>query len=124
MAKFTKKLHAPKGTDEANHDGVSYRVDNDGTIEVPVEAAGPLLALGGFTADDDSDPVPDGKVRVSHGYATGCSWGGEAFEPQKDGTFLVPVAAVADLASHGFTIVEASQAPAPKSPAIPQLKLK
>ena len=102
MAKF-QKLHAHKGTDEANHDGVLYRVDNDGNIEVPNEAVDALLKTGGFVAEDLSDDDPEGFARVkSFTGATRLSWGGNSYSSRADGSFLVPAVAVSDLLSHGF----------------------
>lgn len=46
--------------------------------------------------------LPPGVVRVMHEEGVGASWGGNNYEPDKDGSIVVPHAAVADLASHGF----------------------
>ena len=42
------ELIAPGGCDEANHGTARYRVDNDGRIRVPREAAYWLIRNGGF----------------------------------------------------------------------------
>jgi hypothetical protein len=42
-------------------------------------------------------------TKLYHKDATGCSWNGETFERQEDGSFEVPNEAAADLAIHGFT---------------------
>jgi hypothetical protein len=42
------ELVAPGGCDEANHGGIRYRVDNDGRIRVPREAAFWFIKYGGF----------------------------------------------------------------------------
>jgi len=124
MARFEKKLHklhAPRGTDEANANGVLYRVDNDGTINVPDEAVDPLLSLGGFTEEDQSDDDPSGEVLMkSMTGALGCSWGGNSYEPDSDGFFVVPAVAAVDLADHGFVAAERS---AKASAKVPQLKI-
>ncbi|HYA07493.1 MAG TPA: hypothetical protein VEF90_16530 [Xanthobacteraceae bacterium] len=123
-----RKLHVQKGTDEVNFDGKLYRVDNNGDVEVPVEAIEPLLKVGGCTIDDDTGPDPDGFVRVRHnGDATSCSWGSATYEARPDGTFLIPAVAADDLSSHGFVGVEevdADPAPAPeKVQPVPKLKI-
>jgi len=41
-------LRAVFGQDKANHGTVSYPVDADGLIRVPLEAVGPLIGNGGF----------------------------------------------------------------------------
>lgn len=121
MAKF-KKLQSHQGASEVNVGGVSYPVvDNE--VTVPADEIGPLLHIGGFTAEPELEPVPDGKVRVVHGSATSCSWNGEVFEANEDGHFHVPCAAVADLVAHGFVGHEDAAPEATAAPAIPTLKL-
>ena len=111
MAKATTKLHAPKGTDEANHDGHLYRADNEGNIEVPDEAIDLLTKTGGFVAEDKSDDDPTGSVRVkSVNGGTSFSWGGNPYTARADGSFLVPAVAVADLLPHGFVADDAPEA--------------
>lgn len=131
MPKFTRpkftKLHAQQGSDEANHDGVSYRVDNDGNITVPEDAVAPLVAIGGFIrVDDDRDEVPDGLVALKHGEVTTCSWGGNTYDRREDGAFFVPCAAAADLIHHGFVgadvQVAVDEPPAPADEPKPKLK--
>jgi len=104
MPKFVK-LHAQQGSDEANHAGVSYRVDNEGNVNVPEDAVAPLMSVGGFIPlDDGRDEVPDGLVALKHNVgAAACSWSGKTFlcRPE-DGVFFVPCAAAADLFAHGF----------------------
>ena len=54
-------------------------------------------------------------MKLYHKDATGCSWGGENFEPDEDGAFDIPEEAVVDLVAHGFTTdpaVEPDEAPA------------
>jgi hypothetical protein len=51
------ELIAPGGCDEANHGTVRYRVDNDGRIRVPREAAYWLIHRAGFRVVDP-DPSP------------------------------------------------------------------
>jgi hypothetical protein len=122
MAKF-HKLTAAKGTDEANFEGTSYPVGDDGTVSVPQEAVDSLVSLGGFTAEDHRDPTPVGNVRMTHALASGCSWGGAEFHPDEDGVFVVPAGASADLAAHGFEMAPPEHAKPKPSGAPPQLKL-
>jgi hypothetical protein len=42
------ELIAPGGCDEANHGTMKYRVDNDGHVRVPREAAQWFIRYGGF----------------------------------------------------------------------------
>jgi len=42
------ELIAPGGCDEANHGTVKYRVDNNGRVRVPREAAQWFIRYGGF----------------------------------------------------------------------------
>ena len=118
------RLKAPDGTDTVNYGTKAYRVDNDGTVGVPIEAVDDLLTTGGFTrVDPTTDPVkvppvppqndpvdalPDGYGVVRHADegVVHCSWGGQGFERRHDSTFAVPNAAVSDLLSHGFSAVE------------------
>jgi hypothetical protein len=103
---MTKKLRAPKGTDEANADGKSFRVDNNGIVEVPDEAAAPLIERGGFTEVVEPPAVPVGHALVMH------SDPGAACEGEKFGDgYLVPVDRVAELASHGFMPAEHTPSP-------------
>src|SRR5208282_2971549 len=96
MAK-TMKMRSNQGTEEVNFEGKSYRVQN-GEVEVPSEAASALLLVGGFSVEEQRDPVPAGFVRVCHpDGATSCSWSGVAYNVNDDGSFDVPAAAVADL---------------------------
>jgi len=103
------KLGSGQGADECNYAGQRYRVDNDGTVLVDKEAVGPLLAIGGFVlADPPVVQVPHGSVRVMHKSdpAATASVAGVRYAPDGEpaGGFEVPIAAVADLAAHGFTI--------------------
>ncbi len=104
---MTRKLRAPPGTDEANFAGERFRVDNDGTIDVPDAAAPELLKIGGFVEVKEIPPLTDGSVRMmGPDGATSVSWGGQSFAAVKEGVFDVPLASVHELASHGFVLVE------------------
>jgi hypothetical protein len=52
MADDLLELIAPAGCDEANHGTERYRVDNNGRVRVPREAAHYLIRYAGF------QPVP------------------------------------------------------------------
>jgi hypothetical protein len=56
MAEDFLELIAPAGCDEANHDRVRYRVDNDGRIRVPREAAQHFIRAGFRVAPDRPAP--------------------------------------------------------------------
>jgi hypothetical protein len=114
MAKQKKeelvKLKAPDGTDEANFGEQRFRVDNDGTILVPKDAAEYFLGVGGFElvkdkSDAPADEVPEGHVLLMHPESVGASWGGKSYEPDDNGAITVPAAAAKDLAHHGFVAV-------------------
>lgn len=129
MAKF-KKVHAPAGTDQVNVGTDQFRVDNDGDVEVPEEAVGPLLAVGGFTVDEERDADPTGFVRLKHhDGASACSWGGSTYEAREDGSFAVPALAASDLLAHGFVgdeTLEVSVDPEPETAnpvPVPKLKI-
>jgi hypothetical protein len=103
---MTKKLKAPKGTDEANANGQSFRVDNDGTVEVPDEVAGPLVERGGFVEVVEV-VVPAGYLLVMHDNDPSASCEGEKFGEG----YLVPAHKAGELASHGFKAVEHNPSP-------------
>ena len=104
---MVKTLKAPKGKEEANANGKSYRVENDGTIEVPDDAVQPLLATGGFVEVDETPvEVPNGMVLVKSSDPT-ASCGGEKVGDK----FMVDVLTANELASHGFSIVGPVAAP-------------
>ncbi len=97
------RLRAQFGSDEANFGTERYRVDNDGTVLVSVDAAPSLLHNGGFTMADDPRPaVPAGMVMLVHPLNIGCSYGGLSYEPDGEGCVLVPAGATEQLAAHGF----------------------
>lgn len=56
-------------------------------------------------------------AKLTHPNATGCSWGGVAFEQAEDGTIEVPDEAIADLAAHGFTLAPAAEPTEPAAAA-------
>jgi hypothetical protein len=43
------RLRASRGTDECNHNCVSYKVNKWGCVTVPADAVPPLLKVGGFS---------------------------------------------------------------------------
>jgi hypothetical protein len=60
MAEDLLELIAPGGCDEANHGTERYRVDNDGRVRVPREAAFYLIRYGGFRPAPPPQPAPQG----------------------------------------------------------------
>lgn len=127
MARF-KKMYAPAGTDEVNIGTDRFSVERDGTVMVPEESTGPLLATAGLRMDEDVGDTPDGMVVITHPTASGCSWDGKSYAARSDGSFVVPVGAVNDLLAHGFvggdTAVDAEVMPAaPADSSPPKLKI-
>jgi len=106
---MAKKLKAPKGTDEANIGGQSFRVDNDHTITLPDDVdASPLLDRGGFVTVVDPVEIPHGLALVAHADPNA-----ELSLGERSGAgFLIPVDQVAAVAAHGFVAVD----PASSSP--------
>jgi hypothetical protein len=76
-------------------------------VDVPDTIAAYLLKTGGFSmAKKDQPAAPAGMVRLRHPEGVGCSFAGQAYEPNADGVVLVPAEAVAALVAHGFVAVE------------------
>jgi len=99
-------LRAVFGQDEANHGTARYAVDNAGLVWVPVEAVGPLTAIGGFVmAKSGPDAVSVGWLRVHHDNATGCSYRGRQYLRNANGEVSVPAEATSELSAHGFVPV-------------------
>jgi len=99
-------LRAVFGQDEANHGTACYAVDNGGLVWVPVEAVGPLTAIGGFAlAKSDSDAVLVGALSAHHDNAAGCSYRGRQYLRDANGDVLVPAEATSELLAHGFVPV-------------------
>ena len=100
----TKRVQMQKGTDEVNHGGKSYPVPKDtGIVELPANVAEHVIKTGGASEIfDPPEPSEDFvKVRHVHDPKLGVRWG-EYYEPDKNGVLKVPVAAVEDIAAHGF----------------------
>jgi hypothetical protein len=99
-------LRAVFGQDEANHGTARYAVDNGGLVWVPVEAAGPLTAIGGFAlAKSGSEAVSVGALGAHHDNAAGCSYRGRQYLRDANGDVLVPAEATSELLAHGFVPV-------------------
>jgi len=99
-------LRAVFGQDEANHGTARYAVDNDGLVRVPVEAVGPLTAIGGFAlAKSGPNAVSVGALRAHHDNAAGCSYRGRQYLRDANGDVLVPAEATPELLAHGFVPV-------------------
>ena len=102
-------LRAVFGQDEANHGTARYRVDAEGLVHVPPEAAGFLTCKGGFALPKTSPAAAapagahaDGLVRLHHDDAAGCSYAGRQYPSDENGDVLVPAEAAAELLAHGF----------------------
>jgi hypothetical protein len=107
MARATKTLLVTQGSDEANDGTSRYRVETDGTVRVPADVAERLMLGGGFIeVVGEAAPAPSGWAKLRNADGTGCSWGGISYHPDAVGGVTVPSAAVADLASHGFTAAD------------------
>jgi hypothetical protein len=108
-------LRAVFGQDEANHGTMRYRVDVDGLVRVPREAACFLIGNGGFALANTtaaaivevqpSNADPNPLVRLHHDDAGGCSYAGCEYPSDESGNVLVPPEAAAVLAAHGFVPV-------------------
>jgi hypothetical protein len=110
-AVMARRLRAPKGTDEANYGQTAFKVQDDGTVDVPDEAVASLVGVGGFSEVTepapavDSDPADGATLKAPEG-ATSCSWGGQTFDVDENGTVKVPHESVGDLIGHGFEVIE------------------
>jgi hypothetical protein len=99
-------LRAAFGQDEANHGAARYSVDEDGLIQVPPEAVGPLTTIGGFVlAKNRDNMVSAGEFTLHHDDAAGCSYAGRRFLADSNGNVLVPAEAASELSAHGFVPV-------------------
>ncbi len=114
------QLQAAFGQDEANYGATRYSVDNDGLIQVPLEAVGPLTAIGGFVlAKTGDNAISAGALTLHHDDAAGCSYAGRQYPCDSNGDVLVPAEAAAELLAHGFvpvfeeTMVALSQGKSP-----------
>jgi hypothetical protein len=96
-------------------------------VDVPVEVAIPLLKRGGFFMAKRENPapapadtparepnrgrLPAGMVRLRHPQGAGCSHEGVSYDPEADGTVIVPHAAIGVLLCHGFALADAGGSP-------------
>lgn len=106
MARPTRRLKAPVGADEANHGTERFRVDNNGAVDVTLEAVDPLVRVGGFVQDRGEDPVPVGMVRLKGEPGAFCAFGSDLYSVGGDGILVVPASLKSHLISHGFEEVE------------------
>jgi len=96
-------LRAAFGQDEANHGTARYPVDNDGLIQVPLEAVGPLTTIGGFVLVKTGDnAISAGPLKLHHDDAAGFSYAGRQYLGDANGDVLVAAEATSDLLAHGF----------------------
>ncbi len=99
-------LRAAFGQDEANYGVVRYSVDDDGLIQVPLEAVGPLTTIGGFVfAKTGDNAISAGALTLHHDDAAGCSYAGHQYLGNSNGDVLVPAEAASELFAHGFVPV-------------------
>ena len=97
------QLHAAFGQDEANYGAARYSVDNEGLIQVPLEAVGPLTTIGGFVLVTTGDnAISAGALALHHDDAAGCSYAGRQYLGDSNGDVLVPAEAASELLAHGF----------------------
>jgi len=83
-----------------------YPVDADGLVRVPLEAVGPLIGKGGFAEPKTAGEMfSAGLLKLHHGDAAGCSYGGQQYPGDENGDVLVPAEATAELLAHGFVPV-------------------
>jgi hypothetical protein len=96
-------LSAAFGQDEANHGTDRYAVDNEGLVRVPLEAAGPLVTVGGFVLTQTGvGKISAGVLKLHHDDAAGCSYAGRRYLRDANGDVLVPAEATSELSAHGF----------------------
>ena len=99
-------LRAVFSQDEANHGASRYLVDNDGLIQVPLEAVGPLTTVGGFVlAKSSNNAISAGVLTLHHDDAARCSYAGRQFLSDSKGNVRVPAEAASELSAHGFVPV-------------------
>jgi hypothetical protein len=99
-------LHAAFGQDEANHGAARYWVDNDGLIQVPLEAVGPLTTIGGFVlAKTNGNMISAGVLTLHHDDAAGCCYACRQFLTDSNGDVRVPAEAASEPLAHGFVPV-------------------
>jgi hypothetical protein len=119
-------LRAAFGQDEANYGAARYSVDDDGLIQVPLEAVGPLTAIGGFVLAKTVDTVISaGALMLHHDDAAGCSYAGRQYLGNANGDVLVPAEAVSELSAHGFVpVFEETMAPSSRAKSAPSNRSK
>ena len=99
-------LRAAFGQDEATHGERRYSVDNEGLIQVPLEAVGPLTTIGGFVlVTIGENAISAGALTLHHDDAAGCSYAGRQYLGDLNGDVHVPAEAASELLAHGFAPV-------------------
>ena len=83
------RLIAPPGCDEASYGEHRFKVHDDGTVEVPMEAVEGLMHTGGFALAEHHEHRPSLGFAFMRGLAGAahCSWGRENFERTSRGCF-------------------------------------
>jgi hypothetical protein len=118
-------LRAAFSQDEANHGAMRYSVDNDGLIQVPLEAVGPLTTIGGFVLAKSYDNVISaGVLTLHHDHAAGCSYAGRQFLSDSNGDVRVPAEAASELLAHGFAPVFEETVPLGRAKSSPSNRSK
>ena len=99
-------LRATFGQDEANYGAARYSVDNDGVIQVPLEAVCSLTTIGGFVlVKTGNNAISAGALALHHDDGKGCSYAGRRYLADANGDVLVPAEAASELFAHGFVPV-------------------
>jgi hypothetical protein len=106
------------GTKEAHFGEESFPISDDGKLDVPPEAAAPLMAVGGFAEEKAPLVLPADTVALMMAgeKSFSVSFDGKAYSADADGIIVVPVAAAAELLDHGLMPYSAPE-PAPVAPA-------
>lgn len=93
---------------EAETPEVETHVDAEASAEPAAEEHAEVAAEAETeVAAEVVEPAPEpvATVRMHNEHGTGCSFRGVDYEPDHDGAVTVPARAVAELESHGFTVV-------------------
>jgi hypothetical protein len=110
----TLRLKAPVGGTEAHYGEENFPISEDGTVDVPPEAAAPLIAVSGFALETAPlELTADTAAMIMPGEKSfSVSFDGTSYAADANGIVVVPVAAVAELLSHGLAPYEVPAAPA------------
>jgi len=116
-----KKLKAPIGSEGANIGTTLFKLDADGNVTVPDDAAQTLVGVGGFEIICDVPDAPNGQTVLRSAIGPqSCSFGDQSFSTDENGFITVPTVMAEQLLSHGF-VIPASVVGAPVEPAAPDV---